>query len=390
VHNQDKKNIENQLRLLKEKAGSHSPSISSLKSEIEGLEIKIDACFLSNPYATELFFEYLYNDLILNNRLKEVLEFYPSQNRIIGSILATTLQVSSNNVFIGNGATEIIQALIHNFTRRKILINLPTFSPYYEFVFPNVEIVYNYLDKNEDFVLDKEIYLKKVKQEKPDTVVFITPNNPDGGYIPKNDLEELLKDLKDVEQVIIDESFIHFAYENDEMNPLSYGSFVEKYPNVIIVKSFSKDFGIAGIRAGYALMAKEKVDHLLRHGYLWNVSSLAEYFFRLLADQSFLEKYEKIRVRYIKETRNFYELLKKIPEIKIYPSKANFFLIELLNSLEPDEMTFRLLLDHGIYCRSCRDKIGLKGNFIRIASRKNEENQMITSALKEVVQSRIR
>ena len=298
--------ISQKIKQLKEEAGSHSPSLFTLVEEIEDLKINVDACFLSNPYATDLFIEYLKKELISTNEIRDVLEFYPSQNAVIAKILANHLNVSSDKVFIGNGAIEIIQAIIHNFSEKKIMVNIPTFSSYYEFATDGVEVVYNTLKKENNFQLVIEDYLEKIKEEKPDTVVLINPNNPDGNYTKIKDVITLLDQMQDVKTVILDESFIHFAFENNDYDLISTASLVDKYDNLIVLKSMSKDFGIAGIRAGYALMNDQRVKKLLTNGYLWNSNGLAEYFFRLYVREDFLGRYEVERKRYIVETQKFF------------------------------------------------------------------------------------
>ena len=91
-----------------------------MTDRIPQLDIRVDACFLSNPYATKLFLKYFYRDLIQTNKIEFVLQNYPSQNRRIAELLSSPLEVSTENIFIGNGATEIIQAAIHNFVDKKI------------------------------------------------------------------------------------------------------------------------------------------------------------------------------------------------------------------------------------------------------------------------------
>ena len=144
----------------------------------------------------------------------------------------------------------------------------------------------------------------------------------------------------------------------------------------------SKDFGIAGIRAGYAVMNATRVDHLLKNGYLWNVSGLANYFFKIYTDDDFIKKYDIARKKYIMNTMMFLKELETIDYIHVYPSKANFALIELKNNIQSFDFTIDLLLNNGIYVRDCSDKIGLNGSFIRIASRTFEENLEIINALK--------
>ena len=154
--------------------------------------------------------------------------------------------------------------------------------------------------------------------------------------------------------------------------------------NLVVIKSMSKDFGIAGIRAGYSLMAKEKVKDLLSNGFLWNINGLAEYFLNLFSRDSFQNEYEPIRKRYLVETQIFFKELSTIKNIKVLPSLANFVLVELPEEYSADTITSILLLRYGIYVRNCDDKIGLKGNYLRVASRNIKENQMIIKGFKEL------
>lgn len=242
-------------------------------------------------------------------------------------------------------------------------------------------MIHHRLQKENDFQLDTDGLLAQVKVEKPDTVVIINPNNPDGGFLFANDLRSMLKSLCRVPLVIVDESFIHFAGKRIE----SVSRLVRIYPNLVIIKSLSKDFGIAGLRLGYAVMNKKRVSALLKKGYLWNVSGFGEYFLNLLNRKDFLKKYEQIRLRAIGERDEFFPELQKIKGIKVYPSKANMFLIELLDGTKASELMVQLLIRHGIYVRTCYDKIGLKGEFIRVASRKKSENQKLIKALTETL-----
>lgn len=379
---QTKEDLITQLRLLKEEAGSHSPSIFTIKEAIPSLKVKVDACFLSNPYATDLFLDYFKRELLDTGGLRDLLEFYPSQNRVIAESLSSAIGIHPDNIFIGNGAIEIIQTVIQRYTKSKIVINIPTFSSYYEFINDDVEVIYNKLSKENNYELDVEAYIELVKKERPDTVVLINPNNPNGGYLDSEKVRHILRELRDVKNIILDESFIHFAYENELYDLKTASNLVYKFPNLILVKSMSKDFGIAGIRAGYAVMNSRRVQELLLNGFLWNSNGLSEYFFRLYTRDEFLKEYESVRVRYIKETQEFINELKKIPNIKVYPSMANFALIEILNGQTCDEFVFKMLIDYGIYLRTCSDKIGLNGEFVRLASRTKDENKYIIESFK--------
>jgi histidinol-phosphate/aromatic aminotransferase/cobyric acid decarboxylase-like protein len=146
----------------------------------------------------------------------------------------------------------------------------------------------------------------------------------------------------------------------------------------------SKDFGIAGIRAGYAIMDEEKVNELLKNGYLWNSNGLAEHFFRLYSQQDFVTKYQIVRKKYITETQKFIKDMSKVPNIKVYPSTANFVLLELPEGVSSETISSILLIRHSIYVRNCDDKIGLNGNYLRIASRGKIDNHHIIESLMEL------
>jgi histidinol-phosphate/aromatic aminotransferase/cobyric acid decarboxylase-like protein len=243
------------IKLLKRQAGSHSPSAPTVATMIPELKLRVDACFLSNPYATDLFLDYLHREVIRTGKLRRLLEFYPSQNRVIAERLSGALGVPAEYLFVGNGAVEIIQAILQRFTGDTILVNLPTFSSYHEFIRSNTQVLYNVLSRENEFRFDPEHYLERVRLLKPNTVVLINPNKPDGGYMPYSMLVSLLEELRHVPHVIMDESFIHFACEGDDYAYRSVSGEVDRFPNLMVVKSMSKDFGVAGIRAGYAVMA---------------------------------------------------------------------------------------------------------------------------------------
>lgn len=372
------------LAQLKAASGSHSPSIATLKEALPSLKITIDACFLSNPYATDLFMQELESKLLAKQGLRDALEFYPSQNHIIAQKLAKYLHIDSPHIFIGNGAIEVIQAVLHNFVRTNLVVPIPTFSSYYEFVRNDAKVLLYKLPKEQNYTLDIEAYTKFIKDHNAKNALLINPNNPDGSYIPYDTLRECLARLRHLDTIIIDESFLHFAYEDSSLGQISYTKLAQEFNNVVLIKSMSKDFGVAGLRAGYGIMAENRVRDLLRNGYLWNVNGLSEFFFNLFCDDEFLQKYERVRRSYITQTQEFFKALGQINSIKTYPSRANFALIELLNGTKAQDLCIKLLSSYGIYTRSCSDKIGLEGEFLRIASRSEQENAQILQALQEI------
>ena len=372
------------FRHLKQVSGSHSPSLNTIKDSFPELKIDVDACFLSNPYATELFLTYFKKRLLDTGEINKLIEFYPSQNRIISGYIGEAINFNPKNIFVCNGAIEGIQAVFQNFLKGKISIPIPTFSSYYEYCHDSLSSVFYQLDKESDYKLDLDKYTNFIQENHINNALIINPNNPNGSYNSILEIESFVEKNQNLDFIIIDESFIHFAYENQNLKMNTVQRLVLKYDNLIIIKSMSKDFGIAGVRCGYVIMKEERVKSLLKNGYLWNINSIAEFFFNLYKDKDFLNQYNLVRKKYISETKNFISELAQLKNFKIIPSKANFALLEIVNGKSSEEIMTTLLFDYGIYVRDCSDKVGLKGQYIRVASRSREENKKIIKALNDI------
>ena len=377
----NKNKLKEKVLFIKEEAGSHSPSITTLLDQIPELKVDIDACFLSNPYATDLFMSYL-NKILNTPKFRHILEYYPPQNFEIRKKISKVIDINPENIFVGNGAIEVIQACLHQFESKKLALPIPTFSSYYEFIKDDSQVFKFNLDPDNDYNLNISEFSRYIKEVKADSCVIINPNNPVGNYLSKKEIKLFLDLNTHLNFIILDESFLHFAFENSEFDLIDNSSLVSKYPNLIIIKSMSKDFGIAGMRAGYGVMNQKRVNALLSNGYLWNVSGLTNYFFELYSDEIFQVEYQKVRKKYIEDTDIFSKNLNTISEIKVYPSKANFALIKLPENITSFDFFMEILIDSNIYLRDCSDKIGLKGNYVRVASRTKEENNKIFMSFK--------
>lgn len=375
-----------EFHTLKAESGSHSPSLHTLRDRLPGVEIRVDGCFLSNPYATDLFISRLTSDLVETGELRNVLEFYPSQNRHVAALLEPILDVDPSKLFVCNGAIEAIQAGMHRFGGRRVGVVIPTFSPYYEYLRPDQEPVFYRLERDNEFVLDVDDFIDFVHRERLDTVCLINPNNPNGGYVRSADMRRMLDEFAELDLVMLDESFVDFAYEDEQRSRQSLAIDASRLDNVMLVKSMSKDFGIAGLRAGYAVMSETRCSSLLANGYLWNISGLCEFFFRLFAEDQFQSSYADVRLRYLDEAREFFDGLGDVEGLQSFETKANFCLVRLDDELPLELVVPLLLIRYGVYLRDCSDKIGLDdGQYIRIAGRTRGENDVILGALREVV-----
>lgn len=376
--NTDKKYVYDQLKELKEQNGTHSPSINSIIEKIPEIQCNIDACFLSNPYATDLFMDRMKNDMFVGDQLKKYLELYPQQNKFVAKKISKYIGVPSENILVGNGAIELIEKFVGGM-KGKIMMSLPTFSSYYEFNSNNSEVVYS-----TEGLYSYDSIVREYEKIKFDNLILVNPNNPTGHFIDQEEMLSIIEHFSHLNSIIVDESFIHFSTK-DDVNKVSISSMVNRYPNVILIKSMSKDFGIAGIRCGYAIMSADTVKQCLQKGFLWNSNGLSEYFVSLLEDESFIQKYEKCRIKFLNEFGDFYSKLKTIPQVEVYPSKTNFFLIDLKTKKAFDFFCW-MLVEKGIYIRSMDDKIGMgidTDTFVRIAGKTEEENNYIIQSIKE-------
>lgn len=366
------------FKSLKDQAGSHSPSIATIKRILPNLNIKVDACFLSNPYATELFMSNFKKEILDRNKLSEMLEYYPSQNDSIAKFLAQAISVPSENLIIGNGAIEIIEELLNTYLKGSVAVPIPTFSPYYE-ILERDRVEFIQLKKEDDYQLNIENLITELNSRKIDNLILINPNNPTGHKILNRDIDKILELCPGLKHLIIDESFIHFDDFGDV--PSTYYSNSIDLTRVSIVKSLSKDFGIAGIRAGYGILSSDVVTDMLNRRFLWNSNGIAEYFFTLYSNSLFNEQYLLARKNYLNVLKEFRKKLNEINGLRVIDSSANFYLVEILNNLSADDIVENMLFNYGVYVRTCSDKIGLEGEYLRIACRTSVENDLIIESL---------
>jgi threonine-phosphate decarboxylase len=375
ILNEEEQRFYEKFLKIKTESGSHSPSIHRLLREFPEIKMRVDACFLCNPYAYDIFMKRLEG---LN--LEKFIKFYPPQNEEVAENISKFRGVPKENILVGNGAIEIIENLFKFAKNQTIVITLPTFSTYYEVGAVENKIEPYYLVKHNDFEINIDDLYDFFKGHHGDVLVLVNPNNPTGTLVKAEDVIALHKKMDGEKTLIVDESFIDFSSEENSIE-----KYATEQDNLIIVRSMSKDFGIAGLRVGYAVMPSSLRKKYLETGFLWNSNGLAYYFTTLLADKQFQKEYLKVKNTYNSARDDFYVELQKIPGIKAYPSQANFFMIE--TEEDPGLLFTKLLYTHGIYTRILNDKWGLEGNFIRVASKDRRENRKMIHAFKSIFNS---
>ncbi len=353
---------------------SHSPAIADLLGYEKAKDI-VDFCFIANPYyPTREMLEDLQRNLL------NLIKSYPSSNPLMSQKnLAAVLHVDPERLIIGNGATELI-ALIDMTLIDRIAVPIPTFGEYIEKMKDQRDAELYPLDPENRYELRLEDYLAWVHQRKLECLLVINPANPTGQFIPLEEMLEFLHQARDLELVIVDESFIDFAGDPvPSLLPVA-----DQFTNLLIVRSMSKHCGVPGLRLGYCYSANLFVlNRLRRFVPTWNLNTLAQYFLSLLPQTD--AAYHEARKRLIGDVRWLYNALCAIPQLDVYPTGANFVLFKIRNGLTATELQARLLAEHQMYVRDCSNKLGMDAFHIRVASQGRDKDTRLVQALQTLM-----
>jgi histidinol-phosphate/aromatic aminotransferase/cobyric acid decarboxylase-like protein len=159
---------------------------------------------------------------------------------------------------------------------------------------------------------------------------------------------------------------------------------LEANPHLVVMKSISKSYGVPGLRLGILASSNvELISRIKKDVAIWNINSFAEFYMQIFG--KYERDYKKACYKFINERRRFEALLREIPYLKVLPTQANFFCIELTSKYTSAELTKLLLARYNIMVKDCDSKNGLKGrNFIRISVRSTEDNNQLIQALREL------
>jgi len=338
----------------------------------------VDHAYLYNLYfPPEAIFTHLKNqihDLVLN---------YPVAQDALAGLIGDFINQPPERIVVGNGASELIK-IVSGHLARRLIVPVPSFNEYVDAA-PQDRAV-EFALEFPSFHLDVDKLAAEAVRVNANVVIVVTPNNPTSLVVPRPDLIHLAKKLAGHDcMLIVDESFIDFAQNRDQV---TLEQDIEHCPNMAILKSMSKAFGICGLRIGYMLTANSGFAEAVRKGvYIWNVNGFAEEFLRLLPRyrQEFTESCKQVMA----ERDNLYEALFRIPRLTVYKPDANFVFSRLPDAA-PDgpEVTRRLFIEHNIYIKHCRGKtLPDSDRYIRIASRTEAENRNLVEALTDILDS---
>lgn len=331
----------------------------------------LDFCYLVNPYFPP---QRLIDEIQAN--FTSLLTQYPSGMRVNALLAAKNFAVHQQNILVGNGAAELIKALMARLEGVTGFIRL-TFEEY-----PN-----RYQDRpnvcftpaGPDFRYTADDLMAFFGPQDIDNLVLINPDNPTGNYIPAPDVLRLAdwaqgKGIR----LILDESFADFADEAD--NTFIRQDLLDRYRRLYVVKSISKSYGVPGLRLGVLASGDQDLIAALKKDVaIWNINSFAEFYMQIE------EKYKKDYARSLEliraERARFRRELEKLPNLRVIPSQANYLMVELLGGLSARAITRELLVNRCILVKDLSPKLGGQ-QYLRLAVRDTRDNDRLLEALR--------
>lgn len=336
----------------------------------------LDYCYLVNPY----FGESKIIDEIAANMRTLIME-YPSGIKVNTLLASKCWGVKEDYIVPGNGAAELIKALMEELPGR-LGITRPTFEEY-----PNRrdrQSLVTFVPKNEDYRYTADDIMDFFATNRSENILLINPDNPTGNFIPVEDVCRLASWCEEQGiRLIVDESFVDFT-NNWRENSLLQDSVLEEYPHMIVLKSISKSYGVPGIRLGIMCSAdKDMIQNIKRSVSIWNINSFAEYFMQIYT--KYESDYRQACDKFIEERDRFEARLRKISFLRVMPSQANYFLVEVLAPFTANNLVLTMLKRYNILLRDCSAKEGFdKKQYMRIAVRGHKDNCKLLEAFEQL------
>ena len=335
----------------------------------------LDFCYLVNPFFPS---QRMLDEMKAS--FQTLLTEYPSGMKVNALLASKCWGVSEKYIVPGNGAAELIKFLMDNLNGKLGVIR-PSFEEY-----PNRyqgEVVI-FIPQKRDFRYTGQDIIDYYADKGIANLLLINPDNPSGNFIPKDDILKVADWCK-LNQVrfIVDESFVDFS-EDYEICSMLDDTILESYPNMIVVKSISKSYGVPGLRLGIMASADEMlIKEAKKYVSIWNINSFAEFFMQIFTKYS--KDYHKACGSFQAERADFLSKLYEIPFIHVMPTQANFVLCEVKEPYSSMEIVKRMLREHNILLSACSAKKGLQGGkYLRIAIRGHQDNARLIEAFKQL------
>ncbi|MEV6947669.1 histidinol-phosphate transaminase [Streptomyces sp. NPDC051172] len=355
---------------------AHSPSMAALTRQGGDGTGPVDFCVPGNPYfPTPAMFEEM------SARLRDIVTYYPSSADTITAELCNLLQLPPQCVAMGNGSTELITWIDHLMVRESLAIPVPTFGRWTDQPMETGKRVDMFpLQESSGFALDLAKYAEFIRARGTRVAVVCNPNNPDGGFLHRQSLVQFMDGMADLDLVVVDESFLEFADAEAEPSVVQEAMI---RPNVVVLRSLGKNFGLHGIRFGYLVANPALAGRVRSMLPKWNLNSLAEYVVFMLKEHGaeYAQSLHQVR----RDRLDMAGQLSALPGLTVYPSQGNFLFVRLPVGAEGTVVRDRMLAEHRILVRECGNKIGSSSRFLRLVVRPQVDVRRLVSGLEQVL-----
>ena len=336
----------------------------------------LDFCYLVNSYypPKKMLDE-------IRSNFDVLIRQYPSGMYVNSLLAARNFSLRQDQILVGNGAAELIKALIGH-TTGKLGVIRPTFEEYanrYE-----SDKVVPYYPNNDNFSYTADDLINFFEDKDISCLTVVNPDNPSGNYIPREDMLRLIRWTGERNiHMIADESFVDFA--DEENATLLQEELLDEYPHLTVIKSISKSYGIPGLRLGIAASGnKDRICLLKKEVAIWNINSLGEFYMQI--EEKYRNDYAAALVKVKAERERFAKALGEIPGIRVIPSQADYLMIELTGGHSAGQVTERLLNQYHCLVKDLSSKLSADNRqFLRLAVRNQEEDDVLVDALRAVL-----
>lgn len=332
----------------------------------------LDFCYLVNPY---------YPPRKMKEEIKAsfdtLLTEYPSGMGVNSLLAAKNFGIHKENVVVGNGAAELIKSLMEGFTGKTGVVR-PTFEEYPNRYAKEDEVVFS--PSNDDFSYTAKDLMDFFGANKVENLILINPDNPSGNYLKKDELLTLIKWTGEQGiKFVIDESFVDFADEED--STVINQQLLVANKHLYVMKSISKSYGVPGIRLGILCSGdEERIAEMKKDVSIWNINSFGEFYLQIA--EKYKKTYAAAMKKFRKERARFKAALDEINGIRVIPSQANYFMIEITNGQTSKDLMIKLFKNHYLLIKDLSSKVSGDKQYIRIAIRDTKDNNKMIEALK--------
>lgn len=338
-------------------------------------EIK-DFCFLVNPYYPP---QEMIDEMKINT--EELIATYPSGMNVNSLLASEMFKVNPRYIVVGNGAAELIKALMEMMSSDIGLI-WPTFEEYPNRLPKDRRVIFH--PDNDEFRYTASDVINFFDSRGIEALVLVNPDNPSGNYIVKDDFVKLLDWSSEANiKLIVDESFV--AFSDEYPHTLIENQTIEKYKNLIVINSISKSYGVPGLRLGVLAACDEELIDKMRKGVsIWNINSFAEYYMQI--EGKYRTEYEHSLGILREARRKFLTDLGTIKKIRTIPSQANYIMAEILGGFTADDLSSTLYGKYNTYIKDLSSKTNYTGKqYVRLTVRTSEDNEYLLKSLREVL-----